>query len=59
MLPPREIAVDAIAVEADAGRHPADDDRELRAVGFAGGFECELHTYVILSEAKDLRSISD
>ena len=44
MLAAGEIAVDALAIEAHARRHAADDDRELRAVGFAGRRECEPHS---------------
>ena len=41
VLPPGQVAVDALAVEADAGRHPGDDDGELRPVRLAGADEAE------------------
>src|ERR1044071_462567 len=41
VLPPFQIAVDRIAIEAHTGGHALHDDRELRAVGLAGGCESE------------------
>src|SRR5437867_6492996 len=43
MLPPGEIAVDAFAIEANAGWHACHDDGQLGAAGFAGGYEGESH----------------
>ena len=41
VLSAREITIDAVAIERHAGRHAADDDRELRSVRFAGGEKTE------------------
>src|SRR5437764_6468850 len=43
MLPTREVAVDALAVERHARRHAGDDDGELRPMRLAGGSEGEAH----------------
>src|SRR5688500_15725988 len=37
VLPATQIAIDAIAIEPDAGRPPRNDDRQLRPVRFASG----------------------
>ena len=59
MLSPRQIRVDAGAIEPHTGRHAGDNDGELRPMRLAGRGEGEFHRAFILSEAKDLRCDSD